>query len=164
MPGTAGCAKKSCDQSVFNRLMNYTLRPAEESDYEFVYQLKVVCLKDYVSATWGWDEDFQRSFFADHFEPNDIQIIQFESLDIGQLSVEDRVNCLFLAGVYLLPAFQGRGIGSAIINDVLSCARTRHLPVCLRVLKVNPARNLYERLGFELIRENETHYNMKYQS
>lgn len=33
-------------------------------------------------------------------------------------------------------------------------------PVRLRVLKVNPARRLYQRLGFRIVDEDETHYTM----
>ena len=36
--------------------------------------------------------------------------------------------------------------------------------ITLRVLKVNPARGLYERLGFSVIRETETHYFCKGQT
>lgn len=140
----------------------YILRPAKKSDYNFIYHLKSVCLKEYVSATWDWNEEFQQSLIAEHFDPKEIQVIIFDGQDIGQLSLEDQGKSLFLAGIYILPAFQGRGIGSAILQDLLLNARSRQLLLCLRVLKVNPARNLYERLGFQLIGENETHYLMQY--
>jgi GNAT superfamily N-acetyltransferase len=111
--------------------MIYTLRPAEESDYDFMYQLKVVCLKEYIDATWGWDEEFQKTHFTEHFYPNKAQIVIVKSQDIGQLSVEVRGKSLFLAGIYILPAFQRRGIGKAILQDVLSGARSQQMPVWL---------------------------------
>jgi hypothetical protein len=42
----------------------YQLRPATAADYDFLYQLKVAALKEYVAATWGWDEAYQRQHFA----------------------------------------------------------------------------------------------------
>lgn len=143
--------------------VNYSLRPARQSDYEFLFNLKKACLKKYISETWGWNEEFQRKHFSDNFEPNNSQIITLNEQDIGQLSLEDRGVDLYLAGIYVLPAFQGKGIGTAVLMDILLAAQMRQLTVSLQVLKVNPARKLYERLGFKLTRETETHYLMRYQ-
>ena len=56
----------------------------------------------------------------------------------------------------LLPSFQHRGIGTSIIHDVIARARAAHLPVTLTVLKENPAKTLYERLGFSVQEEIDT--------
>jgi ribosomal protein S18 acetylase RimI-like enzyme len=61
----------------------------------------------------------------------------------------------------LRPALQGQGIGMLVIQQVLDEAKRSGKPVVLQVLKVNPARRLYERLGFSATGENETHYFMK---
>jgi len=44
---------------------------------------------------------------------------------------------------------------------VLAEGRRHNLPVRLQVLKVNRARKLYERLGFEACGESETHVHME---
>jgi hypothetical protein len=44
---------------------------------------------------------------------------------------------------------------------VLEQARASHLPVSLRVLKVNPAQRLWRRLGFTVVGETETHWLME---
>jgi RimJ/RimL family protein N-acetyltransferase len=56
---------------------------------------------------------------------------------------------------------QRQGIGTSVIQQVLDEARRSGKPVALQVLKVNPARRLYERLGFSVTGENETLYFMK---
>ena len=61
----------------------------------------------------------------------------------------------------ILPEYQNRGVGSAVIRDVLAQAQAEGLSVGLQVLKVNPARRLYERLGFSLVGETATHYLMR---
>ena len=141
--------------------MNYHLRQAEAADFGFQYRLKVVCLKEYVTAIWGWDEDFQRSHFAAHFDPADSHIVVAYGRDAGQLSVIDRPEELYLSGIYLLPAYQGQGLGSQIIGDVLAGARDGNRPVRLQVLKGNPARRLYERLGFRVVGRTDTHILMR---
>jgi ribosomal protein S18 acetylase RimI-like enzyme len=68
---------------------------------------------------------------------------------------------VFLSKIYILPQYQGRGIGTRLINGVLEEAHGRGLPVTLRVIRVNPARGLYERLGFVQVGETESHYLME---
>jgi GNAT superfamily N-acetyltransferase len=118
-------------------------------------------MKDYVAATWGWDDQFQARMFHQNFDPTTEQVVVAAGQDVGVLSVERRDTEIFLSHIEILPEFQGRGLGAAIINDILAEARGKGLPVSLRVLKVNPARRLYERLGFAVTGETPTHSMMK---
>ena len=138
----------------------YNLKRANYADYDFLYRLKVSCLKEYVATTWGWDEEFQRNHFQEHFDPAKIQIIVVDGQDVGELSVRDGGSEVFLDGIYIMPDYQRRGLGTTIINDVLERARSSKKPLNLQVLKVNPARRLYERLGFKVVDENESHFLM----
>jgi len=56
-----------------------------------------------------------------------------------------------LALLYLLPEFQRRGVGAALVCELLDDARRAVLPVALTVIDGNPARGLYERLGFATV-------------
>ena len=51
-----------------------------------------------------------------------------------------------------------------VIGELLAEADERNVQVELRVLKVNPAKSLYERLGFAVFDETETHYRMRWPS
>lgn len=54
----------------------------------------------------------------------------------------------------MLPAAQGRGVGTAAIEHVIARASASREVVMLRVLRVNPrARELYTRLGFAVVEE-----------
>ena len=114
--------------------------------------------------TWGkWDEEWQSARFRDNFDPSDYQIIVVDGRDAGEIILADRESELYIASILILPEYQGHGIGTAIIRDILARADQRGLPVALQVLKVNPARRLYERLGFAVIGETDTHYLMRSQ-
>ena len=77
---------------------------------------------------------------------------------IGYLGVSERESAVFIDQVEITPKYQGRGIGTALINDLLARGR----PVELGVLKMNgDARRLYERLGFRVTGETERHYHMR---
>jgi len=56
----------------------------------------------------------------------------------------------FLSKLYLLPAFQRGGLGSRLLQGLISDARMVRLPLRLTVLEVNPAFRFYERHGFSV--------------
>ena len=66
----------------------------------------------------------------------------------------------FLKRFEILPGFQGLGIGTWILRDVLRQAASESQPVRLQVFKANPARRLYSRLGFETVDETKHHHVM----
>ena len=140
-----------------------TLRPASGDDVEFAFSALRASMRSYIEATWGmWDEPWQRQRFFESFVPATHQIIVDESgRSIGCLAVEEHPDHVFLARIFLLPEAQGRGIGTRLVRTLLDSAHRRGLPVALTILKVNPARRLYERLGFAVVGETETHFRME---
>ncbi len=139
----------------------YTLRQAMEKDKEFLYQLHAAAMGEYVAATWGWYEDWQREYFNRKWDPTPRQIIQLNGQDAGVCVVQWKPEGFFLELIELLPLYQGRGVGTAVIRDIQQRANKQHLPVTLHVLKANyPARRLYERLGFRITEERAERYVM----
>jgi ribosomal protein S18 acetylase RimI-like enzyme len=137
------------------------LRPTTIEDMDFLFDLHKAAMGDYVDQTWGWDDDWQREHFLNKFKPGMEQVILLEGETIGVISVERRQDEVFLGKISIHPRYQKSGIGTQLIQAVLDDAQDEGLPVGLRVLKVNPARGLYERLGFEIVGESETHFMMK---
>ena len=136
------------------------LRPATEADRPFLWQLHRQTMRPYVEQTWGWNEADQRRRFDENFDPTLKQIILLQSKPIGMIEVEPREHEVFLAVIEILPEWQGRGLGMRLIRGVVEQAGD--LPVMLRVLRANPARALYERLGFKVTGETTTHYEMRH--
>ena len=119
-------------------------------------------MKAYIQATWGWEESWQRDYFQAKWEPSKRNIIQVEGQDAGVLVIEHREVEYYLGLIEILPEFQGQGVGTAVIQDFIAAAQAQNLPATLHVLKSNePARQLYERLGFTLIAEEKHKYKMK---
>ena len=46
------------------------LRSATPADAEFCYRLHKAAMGDYITATWGWDEQVQRAFHDRAFNPH----------------------------------------------------------------------------------------------
>jgi len=139
----------------------YSLRPATDADFLFMRETKLEAMEPHVTALWGWNRTEQEGRFRKGFDPTGCQIITVAGADAGFITVLDHADDRFLAGIYLARGFRRNGLGSAIITDLIERAAARHRGLTLRVLKANPARRLYERLGFEVTGETDTHYMMR---
>ena len=74
---------------------------------------------------------------------------------IGLLKVTRAADEWHVHQIQILPSRQGRGIGEAVLRELLAEAARAHVAVSLSVLHGNPARRLYERLGFRLAVQTE---------
>jgi len=142
--------------------MEILLRPATEDDYDFLWCLHRATMRLYVEKTWGWDEDWQIRYSQEHFDPTTLAIVESDGVPTGCISVKRGDGAIFLAAIELAPDYQNQGIGRKLIRSLLNEAASRGVPVELQVLKVNPAQRLYERLGFVVVGETETHHIMRW--
>ena len=144
--------------------MQHTLRAATAADHDFVRQLLLTTSKGYVEQTWGWNDQIQQLVEQD-FErwfnpPASGRIVQVDDRDIGYIKVAKHEDGVLLDMVLLDPTYQNRGLGTALIASVVEEAHARGQAVVLQVLKVNPSKRLYERLGFVVSGELAHHYLM----
>ena len=119
-------------------------------------------MRKYVEAAFGgWDEAAQRRDFDARLQLPTHEILERDGRAIGCLSTAQLPDAIALHRVYLLPEAQGQGLGSALVREVIARGAALGLPVRLRVFKTNPAHELYRRLGFAVIGESETHFQME---
>jgi len=138
------------------------LRPAAAEDAGFAYDVKKRALGPYIEQVWGWREAEQLSYHRREYKAELISIITLAGTDIGTVSVTSDGSRVLLCMLYILPEDQRQGIGTHIVRSVQAQAQRDHLPVLLGVLKVNPAKQLYRRLGFVEVEETETHVKMQW--
>jgi ribosomal protein S18 acetylase RimI-like enzyme len=63
--------------------------------------------------------------------------------------------------IALLPGHRGKGIGTALLSALLDAAQTRYKAICLSVSAGNPAARLYQRLGFAVVKDDDTSLIMR---
>jgi len=138
-------------------------RKASEKDFNWTFGLKKAALKDYIVQTFGlWNEAWQLQEHRKDFSSYQFEIIEADGASAGYLWVRRTDKSIYLVDIYVAPEYQGKGIGSQIIEKLFLEAKARQLPVELGVFKVNhSALKLYEKLGFNQISETQTHILMR---
>jgi ribosomal protein S18 acetylase RimI-like enzyme len=119
------------------------------ADQEWARQVHHQVYREVVLRQFGsWDESLQDRFFLDSWHKDPYKIIEKDGQRIGLVSVSEQTDYLFLHEIWIVDEFQGRGIGSELVQEVLAEAAARGKPVRLVVLLMNEAQRLYQRLGF----------------
>ena len=139
-------------------MTQFKLRQATAGDFQRLLQIRNQVLREYIEQVRGWDEGLEEERFRQNFDPATTRVILSDNRVIGFLGVRPENDVLYIAQAYIIPEYQGQGIGTALIREVLA----GDLPVELYVMKLNTgARRLYERLGFRVKSEHETDYRMR---
>ncbi len=136
------------------------LRPATDEDVEWLLELRMTTMAGYFEqAGYTLSRDDQRARLMQAFEA--VSIVRFRGNDAGMMKVVREADVWHLVQIQLLPAYQSQHIGRRLIKALVQDAREAGVPVSLHVLKVNPAKRLYDRLGFEVVADLEDSYEMR---
>ena len=90
-----------------------------------------------------------------------IRILGHRNRMIGMVKLVKDADVWKLVQIQILPEFQRLGFATQLISSILADAGRSSVRVELSVLKINPARSLYERLGFETFAEDDHSYRME---
>jgi ribosomal protein S18 acetylase RimI-like enzyme len=142
---------------------NIRLRPLRPDDRDFYYRARRAAFKSYFDEIRGSDEEEEERARADRqLDELPIQIIEQAGSRIGYICVLHEEDHDFIKEIALVPEVQGRGIGSQVIRDVMKSANMRGVSVRLSVRADNPARRVYEQLGFQLSRIDHPRIKMEW--
>ena len=138
------------------------IRKAMANDSELVFAVKKAAYREYVEQVWGWDDNYQRERHNREFASHDFHIIQFRGTDVGFFITSSTSDTLKVNQIFVLPEYQGRGIGSACMTCIIDNANLEGKSVVLQVLKVNTRGiALYQRLGFTIVDEDSIYFRME---
>jgi GNAT superfamily N-acetyltransferase len=150
-----------------------TLRPCVEGDLPFLEQVYVSARLEEL-APLGWSEAQTRSFLHEQFLVQDAyyhrswpqaaySIVLLKGRAVGRFYVDRCADGFRVLDLALLTEHRGQGIGGELLAEVLDEARGRRLPVRIHIEQGNPARRLYERLGFREIHVAGFYHFMEWQ-
>jgi ribosomal protein S18 acetylase RimI-like enzyme len=98
----------------------------------------------------------RRRHHATRFPGAEQQIVLVAGRPVGHLWVHREPSEWRLIDLAILPGARGRGVGTAVLRDLLAAADAASVPIVLSVRADNVgARRLYERLGFAAAEEGD---------
>jgi ribosomal protein S18 acetylase RimI-like enzyme len=134
------------------------LRPVEDADRAFLVELYASTREDELAQV-EWDAGAKRVFVEQQFSAQDahyrsnypgatLDVIEVDGVPAGRLYVYRGPSDIRIMDIALAPDFRGRGIGTALLRKLMVEADGSGRKLSIHVEMNNPARSLYDRLGF----------------
>ena len=142
--------------------MDWALRPATAADDDFLQRVYAGTRADELALT-RWDATQRKAFVAmqyraqaAHYQghwPDAVQSVIVvrqgsAAQDAGRLWLDLRADAIHVLDIALLAAFRCQGIGTRCLQTLMQQADTGGRALTIYVEAGNPARRLYDRLGF----------------
>jgi ribosomal protein S18 acetylase RimI-like enzyme len=149
----------------------YRIRPATLRDTGFLADVVLAATAAQGRLPDAFDEPKWRKGFTESTREqvrgevagSTTSVIELGGDPVGRLRVTRSPDRIELSGIQLLPRVQGRGIGTAIIEDLKAEAKAAGVPLDIAVEKDNPrARRLYERLGCVKVAEDDQEHKLRW--
>ncbi|MED4584486.1 GNAT family N-acetyltransferase [Brevibacillus choshinensis] len=146
--------------------------PVCADDQPFLFHLFSTTRFDEISS-WGFDQKMAEQFLRMQWEAQtqsyqfqfpamDHRIILADNKNVGRIIVEMTSHVLHLVDISLLPALRNQGIGTRMLQELQREAVQQKKTLSLSVLVSNPAKRLYDRLGFSVVSQDEVYVRMEW--
>lgn len=145
-------------------------RPATPDDVGFLRYLYGTTREDEMRQVPWTDE--QKKAFIDHqfsaqkwhyedaYPECQFLVIEHEGTSIGRLYIDRGPKDIEIVDIALLPEYRGQGIGRVLLQEILDEGQATGKNVTIFVERFNPARHLYDRLGFEHVDDNGVYHHL----
>jgi len=149
------------------------LRSVAPTDQEFLLKVysstreqelgQVEWAEGHKEAFLRWQFEMQQREYETSFPNARYNVIVVDRQDAGRIWVGLDEQQIRLLDIAILPAFQNRGVGTALLKQLIEEARTsnkllRHMVFVLN----NDAHRFYERLGFVIIEDMGAYKHMEW--
>ena len=151
------------------------LRPVSAGDDQFLLSVYASTREEELSqAEWAegqkemfvrWQFDLQRREYDTRFPDAAYHVIWIDDRPAGRIWVGSDDEQIRLLDIGLLPEFQNRGVGTALLRRLMEQAANerkalRHMVFVLN----NDAHRFYERLGFSIIDDLGAYKHMEWRA
>jgi ribosomal protein S18 acetylase RimI-like enzyme len=147
-------------------------RPAREDELDFLGAVYASTRTEELAQV-GWPAEMEQAFlkqqheaqhahYADVYPDAERLVIERGGERIGRLYLAEWADNVRIVDIALLPQFRGGGAGEAIVRDIAEHAFARGKKVSIHVEIFNPAKRLYERLGFVPVEDKGVYMLMEW--
>lgn len=126
------------------------IRKANCQDYDYCYKLFKRNMYHLIDKHWGW----KKGKFRSNFIPSEVKILEHNNKRFGFYQTSINNGDYYIREIQISNRFKGKGIGSNLLKIIHNEAKKKDYNIIsLRVFKDNPAKRLYERLGYNIIKD-----------
>ena len=148
-------------------------RPIADSDLPFLARLYASTRMEELAVT-DWSDaqkaaflqsqfDAQHAHYQKYYAGSEFFVVEQAGTAVGRLYLARWKSEHRIVDIALLPEHRGRGLGTALLSDLLDEAATAGKAVTIHVEKFNPALTLYRRLGFSPAGEHGAYHLMRWE-
>ena len=148
------------------------LRPATDADRAFLLDL-YTSTREQELVQVEWPEGARAAFLehqfsaqAEHYRSNypgaTLDVIEVDGERAGRLYVYRGDDDIRIMDIAVAQSFRGQGIGTALLRELMAEALSSGRTLSIHVEMQNPARSLYDRLGFVPVGEHGVYVLMKW--
>ncbi|APC22298.1 GNAT family N-acetyltransferase [Pseudomonas sp. JV245A] len=131
------------------------LLPTSLSDLETLVQMRIAAMRESLERLGRFDPQRARERFAASFAAERCHFILSDGQPAGFIQSQSHGDHLRLQHLYVLPQFQGRGLGAKALEQLLERSANEQLPIHLDALRGSDSNRFYRRLGFVQVGESE---------
>lgn len=124
----------------FLRRLYHSTRAEEMRFFPFSEEQKVQFLDQQFNA--------QHTYYTANYPNCERNLIEIGGQPAGRMWIEEWEKEIRLIDIALMPEWRGSGVGGTLLRELLERGRAAGKPVSIHVETFNPARRLYDRLGF----------------
>ncbi|HEY7770314.1 GNAT family N-acetyltransferase [Longimicrobium sp.] len=138
--------------------MNITLRPITEADLPFLLDLYATTREEELKQVpWTPQQkasfvrqqfEAQHAYWQENYQDTTWDIVLADGSAAGRLYVARWPDEIRIVDIALLPEHRGSGIGTGLLRRLMAEGDASGRKLSIHVEIFNPARRLYERLGF----------------
>ena len=135
--------------------MNVTFAHTTGGDVETLVQIRIEAMRESLERIGRFDPTRARERFLASFDAAYCRFILVDGAKAGFVLIRPETDHLQLDHLYIAPAYQGKGVGAAVLDAVLADADAQALPVRLGALRDSDSNRFYQRHGFVKTGEGE---------
>lgn len=131
------------------------IRMVLETDFEELSELRIAAMRESLEHVGRFDPERARERLRENFDPMHTHGIVLDGQRVGFFATRMTGEELWLDHLYIHPAFQGRGLGSAVLSIVADMAEELGRPLLVGALKESRSNDFYRKRGFQFSHAGE---------
>lgn len=140
-----------------------TLAPASPSDFDALAALRQEAMRESLARLGLFDPARSTARLRAGFVPDRTRLIRVAGELAGFVIAGVEGDAWRIAHLYVRPAFQSKGLGSAVLAGIVAEARSRGQPVLVTALRDSRANDFYASHGFARVDAEgfDVHYRLE---